>query len=331
MTAMSLVIRPMAAGFSKLVRRCNGRSSAAVRPRFRTAPNSPARPDAARARGRGISRLGVRPIRAGGLAERGRIADHVEDVIADLKSQADALGIMIELFQQARLDLRLTERSQQYAGADQRAGFVNVHVLQLGQGQFLADRRQIDGLTAHHAARARRLRQHPQHPQADRGSLGHALVLAEHLESQRLQGIAGQDRQRFAAGFMAARPTVAQIVVVHGRQVVVDQGIGMDELHRAGGAVQGFQGRPDRRAGRVDQHRADALAAAQHGVAHGLMQRAGMQVGARQSGVEGSFGAGLVVLDDGFDHARQPAVSSNGTISNTPSRSDKRETVRSAA
>ena len=37
---------------------------------------------------------------------------------------------MIELFQQARLDLCLTERSQQYAGADQRAGFVNVHVLQ---------------------------------------------------------------------------------------------------------------------------------------------------------------------------------------------------------
>ena len=36
---------------------------------------------------------------------------------------------------------------------------------------------------------------------------------------------------------MDRRLATAQVVVVHGRQVVVDQGIGVDQLHRTGGAI----------------------------------------------------------------------------------------------
>jgi hypothetical protein len=95
---------------------------------------------------------------------------------------------------------------------------------------------------------------------------------------------------------------MAQIVVIHRRQVVVDQRIGVDEFHRAGGSVQRFECGADRRAGRINQHRPDALAAAQHRVAHGLMQIAGMEIGGRQSLVERLRNTNSVLLDHGLDH-----------------------------
>ena len=46
--------------------------------------------------------------------------------------------------------------------------------------------------------------------------------------------IAGQDRRRLVERLVAGRPAAAQVVVVHRRQVVVDQRVGVDHLHRAG-------------------------------------------------------------------------------------------------
>ena len=58
---------------------------------------------------------------------------------------------------------------------------------------------------------------------------------AEHLEGQRQQGVAGQDRRRLAEHLVAGRPAAAQVVVVHRRQVVVDQRVGVDHLDGTGG------------------------------------------------------------------------------------------------
>ena len=56
--------------------------------------------------------------------------------------------------------------------------------------------------------------------------------------AQRLQGIAGEDRGGFVEGDVHGRPAAAQGVVVHRRQVVVHQRIGVDQFHRDRGRIQ---------------------------------------------------------------------------------------------
>jgi hypothetical protein len=89
-----------------------------------------------------------------------------------------------------------------------------------------------------------------------------ANSLRQGLKGQREQRIPGQNGQGISEDFMASRPTAAQIVVIHRREVVMDQGIGMDHFHGAGGghgplgfAAAGF-------GGQQDQHRSKAFARA---------------------------------------------------------------------
>ena len=60
--------------------------------------------------------------------------------------------------------------------------------------------------------------------------------LGQDLEGQRLQGFAGQDRGRLVEGLVHGRAAASQIVVVHGGQIVVDEGIAMQELDGGAGA-----------------------------------------------------------------------------------------------
>jgi hypothetical protein len=81
------------------------------------------------------------------------------------------------------------------------------------------------------------------------------------MKRQGLQGVPRQDRGGLVEGLVAGGPAAPQVVVVHGRQVVVDQRIGVDQLHRHRRGVQppGFhpQGAPRG----IYQHRPYPLAA----------------------------------------------------------------------
>ena len=75
-------------------------------------------------------------------------------------------------------------------------------------------------------------------------------------------------------------------VVVHARQVVVDQRVGVHELH-GDRHRQGALGRGAHRLGGGErERRAQALAAREEQVPHGRVQRRGLGVGRRQRGVE---------------------------------------------
>ena len=65
-----------------------------------------------------------------------------------------------------------------------------------------------------------------------------------HLEGQRQQAVAGQDRRRLVERLVAGRPAPPQVVVVHRRQVVVDQRIGVHHLQRAGRRQRRLRRRP---------------------------------------------------------------------------------------
>src|SRR5574340_799169 len=96
-------------------------------------------------------------ILAGGLAEGGGGGFGVEHIVDDLECEPDALGVAIERSGGGVGDLAAV-RAEQYRGANQGAGLVDVHELELGQVERLADAGKIDRLAARHAARAGRLR-----------------------------------------------------------------------------------------------------------------------------------------------------------------------------
>ena len=58
------------------------------------------------------------------------------------------------------------------------------------------------------------------------------IGIGQHLERHRQQTVAGEHRGRVVELLVAGRPAAPQIAVVHRRQIVVDQRIGVDHLDR---------------------------------------------------------------------------------------------------
>ena len=59
---------------------------------------------------------------------------------------------------------------------------------------------------------------------------GGRVESGQHLEGAGLQGVAGQDGDGFAEGLVAGGLAAAQIVVVQGGQIVVDERVGVEHL-----------------------------------------------------------------------------------------------------
>ena len=97
------------------------------------------------------------------------------------------------------------------------------------------------------------------------GDLGHEV------EGAGQERVAGEDRDRLAEHLVRGGLAAPQVVVVHGRQVVVDEAVGVDHLHRAGERHQVLARPAHRLAGREDEHGTDALAAGEEAVAHGAV------------------------------------------------------------
>ena len=95
------------------------------------------------------------------------------------------------------------------------------------------------------------------------------------MEGRGEQAVSGQDGGGFVKLLVAGGLAPAQIIVVHGRQVVMDQGIGVDHLQGAGHR-QGFARiAPHRFRRRQAQNGAQPFAAHEQAVVHGLVQPEG--------------------------------------------------------
>jgi hypothetical protein len=117
---------------------------------------------------------------------------------------------------------------------------------------------------------------------------------AEHDERQRLQRVAGQQRCRLAECHVTRWPASPQRVVIHARQVVVDERIGVDQFDGGSRRVSGVGGGSDGFRGRVDQQRSDPLSPAERRVAHRFSEFRGGLRDRRQRTVERRFDAALV-------------------------------------
>ena len=113
-----------------------------------------------------------------------------------------------------------------------------------------------------------------------------AFGLRGDFKRLRQQRVARQHGDAFAEDFVVGRFAAAVIVVVHRRQIVVDERIGVDALDGAGERHGvGFAAAASRR-GREQNGGAHPFAAGEERVAHGLVDRGGLGLFGRQKFVE---------------------------------------------
>ncbi len=130
------------------------------------------------------------------------------------------------------------------------------------------------------------------------------LAREQQAERFRVEAVAGEDRDLLAERAVARRPPAAKVVVVHRRQVVVDQRIGVDQLERGGERQDRLRRAPDRRGGGKREHRADPLAAGEQRVAHRLLQAGAVRLVGKSHALQVRLDLTTQVLGvDGLDPA----------------------------
>ena len=87
--------------------------------------------------------------------------------------------------------------------------------------------------------------------------------LGKHLERESLQSVACQDGCRFIEGAMCGRFATAEVIIVHGRQVVMHQRVGVEHFDRGADAGRAGFGGAEEGGDLHDQEAAQALAAAE--------------------------------------------------------------------
>ena len=158
---------------------------------------------------------------------------------------------------------------------------MDVHILQFRQRHALADGPDIERLSPGHAPGTARLRQYAHHFQLDPG--GQVRIgPAEQFEGHGLERIAHEHGGGFVVGAVAGGLAAPQVVVVHGGQIVVHQGIAVDEFHRAGGRIEIRQPASHGQARGIDQQRPYPFAAVESRIAHRLVETPGNDVVLRQ-------------------------------------------------
>jgi hypothetical protein len=88
--------------------------------------------------------------------------------------------------------------------------------------------------------------------------------------------VAGQQRNPFTENLMVGQLSPPEIIVVQGGQIVVNDGIGMDEFQGTGEREQVFMLPAKDLAGRQGQDRPEPFAAGKNAVMHRPIERLGL-------------------------------------------------------
>ena len=108
------------------------------------------------------------------------------------------------------------------------------------------------------------------------GEFSSVWGLGDEVEGFGLEGITGKDGDGFAKDFVGGGAATTKVVVVHGGEVVVDEGVGVEELGGAGGEEGVGLGASAGFGGGEGEDGPKAFAACKDGVAHGLVNFGGI-------------------------------------------------------
>ncbi len=97
------------------------------------------------------------------------------------------------------------------------------------------------------------------------------LRLGENFKSDGQERVAREDSDAFAKNFVTCGAPAAQVVVVHAGEVVMNEGIGVDAFHGAGGGEGVFGKAAAEFRGREGEGGAQALAPCKKAISHRLV------------------------------------------------------------
>jgi hypothetical protein len=208
-----------------------------------------------------VGELAVTLVASPRLAEGVVRTRHVEDVVDDLKQDPE-LGRELAKRSKCRCSF-ISALQQQYALHGRPDQPSRLEAVQLPQRDVTRQHEilDVDVLTADHPRHARGGRELP-----DGGEdVARLAGLVDQHEPERLcvQAVPGEDGHVFAELAVTGRTPAAKVVVVHGGQVVVDEGIRVDELERRGERQHGRRVRSDGPCSGQREDGANALAAGQ--------------------------------------------------------------------
>ena len=171
-----------------------------------------------------------KPIGPHGLSHQVGVSDFIQNIVGDLESQTDAAAECVQPGQ-GPVGPTSDEGAARNGGRDQGAGLQIVEFLELVGGKHAAFGGDVPHLAFNHAGMAGG----PGYQDHDLGPQTRLLALSQGLLGQDLKGVGQQRIPRqygrcFVKGFVAGRFAASQVVIIHGRQIIVNQGIGVDHF-----------------------------------------------------------------------------------------------------
>ena len=153
--------------------------------------------------------------------------------------------------------------------ADERAGLHGLHQADVIDRQHATLGGEVEHLAADHAGRAGGAAEQGGEHDAD---FGRRVEARDDLEGEGEEGVTGKDGGRLVKGLVDGRPTAAEIVVVHGGQVVMGKAVAMQAFERGGGVDRRRAGLAEQGGAFNEEKRAEALPAGKRRMAHGRHQ-----------------------------------------------------------
>jgi len=201
----------------------------------------------------------------------------VEDVIDDLEGEADGGAVGVDGFDDGVVGGR-AEGAHSAGGADEGSGFHAVDTLEvfeggLGGGGFgFFGVAGIEDLSADHAFDAGGVGEF--FDEFD-GEFGFGDAGGEEFKGEGVEAVAGEDGEAFAVDFVVGGATAPEVVVVHGGEVIMDEGEAVDHFEGGGGGHGDAEGAVLAAGGLVaeeDEGGSDAFAGAEEGIGHGVVE-----------------------------------------------------------
>ena len=194
----------------------------------------------------------------------------IDEVVGDLECKTDVAGVA------AAMRAGVVGQPAHYAGSlnrkfDKGAGLELLHPRYRRNVERLSLGGEIEHLPASHALEARGLGETEQELAADEGVLVRGRIRHD-FEGQVMKTVTGEHSGRFVKGPVNCRLPAPEIIIVHARQIVVDEGIDVDGLNCRSGPHGAPLVDPEKACGGDGQQRPDPLAPPNGGVAHRLEQ-----------------------------------------------------------